>query len=66
VAKNEQFQELAARSRSLWRTRSPDRLALLTTEATDGKSVELLIEEASSFDQGEIELGGTPRSTAAT
>src|SRR6202012_5250452 len=49
VAKNEQFQELAAKiAQAALANKVADRLALLTTEAADGKSVELLIEEASA------------------
>jgi len=49
VAKNEQFQELAAKiGQAAVDHKVADRLALLTTETADGKSVELLIEEASS------------------
>jgi elongation factor Ts len=58
VAKNEQFQELAAKiAQAALANKVADRLALLTTETTDGKSVELLIEEASSSIKEKIELG---------
>jgi elongation factor Ts len=58
VAKNEQFQELAAKiAQAALASKVADRLALLTTETTDGKSVELLIEEASSAIKEKIELG---------
>jgi elongation factor Ts len=58
VAKNEQFQELAAKvAKAALANKVADRLALLTTETTDGKSVELLIEEASSSIKEKIELG---------
>src|SRR5271170_257158 len=58
VAKNEQFQELAAKiAQAAVASKVADRLALLTTETTDGKSVELLIEEASSSIKEKIELG---------
>jgi elongation factor Ts len=58
VAKNEQFQELAAKiAKAALANKVADRLALLTTETTDGKSVELLIEEASASIKEKIELG---------
>jgi elongation factor Ts len=58
VAKNEQFQELAAKiAQAAVANKVADRLALLTTVTTDGKSVELLIEEASSSIKEKIELG---------
>ena len=58
VAKNEQFQELAAKiAKAALANKVADRLALLTTETADGKSVELLIEEASSSIKEKIELG---------
>jgi elongation factor Ts len=58
VAKNEQFQELAAKiAHAALANKVADRLALLSTVATDGKSVELLIEEASSSIKEKIELG---------
>src|SRR5580693_7274390 len=58
VAKNEQFQELAAKiAQAALANKVADRLALLTTEAADGKSVELLIEEASAAIKEKIELG---------
>ena len=58
VAKNEQFQELAAKiAQAAVANKVADRLALLTTEASGGKSVELLIEEASSAIKEKIELG---------
>jgi elongation factor Ts len=58
VAKNEQFQELAAKiARAALANKVADRLALLTTVASDGKSVELLIEEASASIKEKIELG---------
>ncbi|HEY5015581.1 MAG TPA: translation elongation factor Ts [Streptosporangiaceae bacterium] len=58
VAKNEQFQELAAKvAQAAVANKVADRLALLTTVTTDGKSVELLIEEASSAIKEKIELG---------
>ena len=58
VAKNEQFQELAAKiAKAALANKVADRLALLTVEAADGKSVELLIEEASASIKEKIELG---------
>ena len=58
VAKNEQFQELAAKiAKAALANKVADRLALLTTETADGKSVELLIEEASTSIKEKIELG---------
>ena len=58
VAKNEQFQELAAKiAKAALENKVADRLALLTTVADDGKTVELLIEEASSAIKEKIELG---------
>ena len=58
VAKNEQFQELAAKiAQAALANKVADRLALLSTETADGKSVELLIEEASASIKEKIELG---------
>src|ERR1700691_902916 len=58
VAKKEQFQELAAKiAQTALANKVADRLALLSTETADGKSVELLIEEASSSIKEKIELG---------
>jgi elongation factor Ts len=58
VAKNEQFQVLAGKiARAALANRVADRLALLTTEAGQGKTVEQLIEEASSSIKEKIELG---------
>jgi elongation factor Ts len=58
VAKNEQFQELATKiAQAALANKVADRLALLTTVTADGKSVELLIEEASSAIKEKIELG---------
>jgi elongation factor Ts len=58
VAKNEQFQELAAKiAQAALANKVADRLALLTTETADGKSVELLIEEASAAIKEKLELG---------
>ena len=49
VAKNEQFQQLAAKiAKAALAGKVADRLALLTTEAEGGKTVEQLIEEASA------------------
>jgi elongation factor Ts len=58
VAKNEGFQELAAKiAKAALKNRVTDRLALLTTVTDEGKSVEQLIEEASAFIKEKIELG---------
>jgi elongation factor Ts len=58
VAKNEQFQELAAKiAQAALANKVTDRLVLLTTETAEGKSVELLIEEASSAIKEKLELG---------
>jgi elongation factor Ts len=58
VAKNEQFQELAAKiAQAALANKVADRLALLSTVTNDGKSVELLIEEASASIKEKIELG---------
>jgi elongation factor Ts len=58
VAKNEQFQELAAKiAQAALRNKVADRLALLTTEADSGKTVEQLIEEASASIKEKLELG---------
>ena len=58
VAKNEQFQELAAKiAQAALANKVADRLALLSTATGDGKSVELLIEEASAAIKEKIELG---------
>ena len=58
VAKNEQFQQLAAKiAQAALASKVADRLTLLTTATADGKSVELLIEEASSAIKEKIELG---------
>jgi elongation factor Ts len=58
VAKNEQFQELAAKiAEAALANKVADRLALLTTEAGNGKTVEQLIEEASSAIKEKLELG---------
>jgi elongation factor Ts len=58
VAKNEQFQELAAKiATAALENKVADRLALLTTETADGKTVEQLIEEASAAIKEKLELG---------
>jgi len=58
VAKNEQFQVLAARiAEAALANKVADRLSLLTTEAGQGKTVEQLIEEASASIKEKIELG---------
>jgi elongation factor Ts len=58
VAKNEQFQELAAKiAKAALANKVTDRLALLTIEAENGKTVEQLIEEASASIKEKIELG---------
>ena len=58
VAKNEGFQELAAKISQAAITKRPaDRLALLTTETADGTTVEALIEEASASIKEKLELG---------
>ena len=58
VAKNEGFQELAAKiAQAAIAKRPADRLALLTTETAGGKTVESLIEEASASIKEKIELG---------
>ena len=58
VAKNDGFQELAAKiAQAAIAKRPADRLALLTTETADGKTVEALIEDASSSIKEKLELG---------
>jgi elongation factor Ts len=58
VAKNEGFQELAAKVATAAITSKPaDRLALLATQTADGKTVEQLIEDASSSIKEKLELG---------
>jgi elongation factor Ts len=58
VAKNEQFQELAARiAKSALASKVSDRLALLAAPAGDGKTVEQLIEDASAAIKEKLELG---------
>jgi elongation factor Ts len=58
VAKNEQFQLLATKiAEAALANKVADRLALLTTQAEGGKTVEQLIEEASASIKEKIELG---------
>ena len=58
VAKNEQFQLLASKiAEAALANKVADRLALLTTQAEGGKTVEQLIEEASASIKEKIELG---------
>jgi elongation factor Ts len=58
VAKNDGFQELAAKIAKAAITSKPaDRLALLATVAENGKTVEQLIEEASASIKEKLELG---------
>ena len=58
VAKNELFQELAAKiAKAALTSKVADRLALLTAEAEPGKTVEQLIEEASASIKEKLELG---------
>jgi elongation factor Ts len=58
VAKNEGFQELAAKiAQAAIASKPADRLALLTTETADGKTVEALIEDASASIKEKMELG---------
>ena len=58
VAKNEGFQELAAKIAQAAITSKPaDRLALLATQTAEGKTVEQLIEEASASIKEKLELG---------
>jgi elongation factor Ts len=58
VAKNDQFQELAAKiARAALAGKVADRLALLTTPTEDGKTVEQLIEDASIAIREKIDLG---------
>ena len=58
VAKNEQFQVLAARiAEAALANKVADRLSLLTTDAGQGKTVDQLIEEASASIKEKIELG---------
>ena len=58
VAKNERFQQLAAKvAQTALASKVTDRLALLAAEGADGKTVEQLIEEASASIKEKIELG---------
>src|SRR5258708_363585 len=58
VAKNVQFQELAAKiAKAALASKVTDRLALLSASAEDGKTVEQLIEDASASIKEKLELG---------
>jgi len=58
VAKNEGFQELAAKiAKAAIAGKPADRLALLATQTAEGKSVEQLIEDASASIKEKLELG---------
>ncbi len=58
VAKNEQFQELAAKiAKAALASEVTDRLALLSAQAEGGKTVEQLIEDASTSIKEKLELG---------
>ncbi|HEX6450328.1 MAG TPA: translation elongation factor Ts [Trebonia sp.] len=58
VAKNEQFQEVAAQiAKTALASKVTDRLALLAAEVQPGKTVEQVIEEASASIKEKIELG---------
>jgi elongation factor Ts len=58
VAKNEQFQDLATKiAAAALVSKVTDRLALLTVEVAAGKTVEQLIEEASTAIKEKLELG---------
>ena len=58
VAKNVQFQELAAKiAKAALASKVTDRLALLSAPAEDGKTVEQLIEDASASIKEKLELG---------
>jgi elongation factor Ts len=58
VAKNEGFQELAGKiAKAALANKPADRLALLATVAENGKTVEQLIEDASSSIKEKLELG---------
>jgi elongation factor Ts len=58
VAKNEGFQELAAKiAQAALASKVADRLALLATVTAEGKTVEQLIEEASASIKEKLELG---------
>ena len=58
VAKNDAFQELAAKiAQAAIASKVTDRLALLAAEGADGKTVEQLIEDASTSIKEKLELG---------
>ena len=58
VAKNEGFQELAAKIAKAAITSKPaDRLGLLAAQTAEGKTVEQLIEDASASIKEKLELG---------
>jgi elongation factor Ts len=58
VAKNEQFQDLAAKvARAALASGATDRLGVLAAQAEGGKTVEQLIEDASASIKEKIELG---------
>ena len=58
VAKNDGFQELAAKiAKAAIASKPADRLALLATVAENGKTVEQLIEDASASIKEKLELG---------
>jgi elongation factor Ts len=58
VAKNEGFQELAAKiAKAALENKPADRLALLGTQTAEGKTVEQLIEDASASIKEKLELG---------
>jgi elongation factor Ts len=58
VAKNDSFQELAAKvAQAAISKRPADRLALMATETADGSTVEALIESASGSIKEKLELG---------
>ena len=58
VAKNESFQELAAKiAKAAIASKPGDRLSLLTTVTESGKTVEQLIEDASASIKEKLELG---------
>lgn len=58
VAKNEHFQDLAAKIAQAAITAKPaDRLALLAAQTAEGKTVEQLIEDASASIKEKLELG---------
>jgi elongation factor Ts len=58
VAKNEQFQELAAKiAKAALASKVTDRLALLSAVGEGGKTVEQLIEDASASIKEKLELG---------